>query len=278
MKRRMQRSPSSGRWLGGSAAAVLLVAFAACADQPVTGPGPEPEVLFSHGDPEVQAGEVEVCKHVEAGNGEAFDFTASTDGPAGELLESSFTLSDGECVVVWRSGGPLGVPADPRRNVTITELVPAGWQVDLIEADVDPEPFDATGTNEVTVAVNTFHGATVVFHNSRVVVGTEGCTPGYWRNTRLEWPIDQGTLFSDAFGVGPDTPLSETVKAKGGGANALQRHATAGLLNALSSVEYPYTSAQVIEQVQDAYATGDYEAAKDVLEAANELGCPLSNR
>jgi hypothetical protein len=215
MNSRTYRHPSSVRWLGGTAAVAALLSLAACADQQITGPGSEPEALFSHGTPAVVPGELMVCKHVAAGNGVDFDFTASTDADPDELLMSSFTLQDGECEVVWtRPAGVLGDPA----NVTITELVPAGWQIDriVVHADILGDPFEVSATNEVTVPVNPFHGATVVFHNSQMTVGTEGCTPGYWRNTRLEWPIAPTTLFSDAFGVGPETPLSETVEARGG--------------------------------------------------------------
>jgi hypothetical protein len=269
-------------WTPVPAAAAMLFALAACGDF-ATEPTVEPEALLSHAAPEIVAGELEVCKHVEGGNGVGFEFTASmSGGAAGELLESSFTLHDGECLVVWRSLGPLGSPGDPVRSITVTELAPLpdGWQLDRIVVDadlLDNSPVEYLNTNEVTVPVNTYHGATAVFYNSPIAVG-EGCTPGYWRNTRIEWPIDPATLFSDAFGVGPDTPLSVTVEARGGGENALLRHATAALLNAAAGLDYPLTEAEVIALVQEAYATGEFNAAKDQLEAGNELGCPLSNQ
>jgi hypothetical protein len=55
------------------------------------------------------------------------------------------------------------------------------------------------------------------------------------------------------------------------------RHAVAALLNAASGeVDYFYSEAEVIEWVQNAYATGDYESHKDHLELENERGCPLN--
>jgi hypothetical protein len=89
------------------------------------------------------------------------------------------------------------------------------------------------------------------------------------------------------FGVdlfSPDITLGVAIQLGGGGSNALARHATAALLNALggvpnadgTTVDYPYTVAQVIQMVQDAVANGTIEATKDLLAAANELGCPLS--
>ena len=109
--------------------------------------------------------------------------------------------------------------------------------------------------------------------------GTEGCTPGYWRQKHHydSWvtysPSDE---FADVFGVDYDATLGEAVKAKGGGANALARHAVAALLNATADVDYAYSAAEVIALVQDAFATGDYEATKDVLADENERGCPLN--
>ena len=84
--------------------------------------------------------------------------------------------------------------------------------------------------------------------------------------------------------------------ASGGGVDALARHATAALLNSYggvpngdgTTVAYPYDSGYIIALVQGATATVDdpttmanetavaIESAKDILAAANELGCPLA--
>jgi hypothetical protein len=62
----------------------------------------------------------------------------------------------------------------------------------------------------------------------------------------------------------------------GGGAKALARHATAALLNASNpAVHYPYTVTQVIFTVRLAYSSGDFETGKNLLAAANEVGCGL---
>ena len=50
----------------------------------------------------------------------------------------------------------------------------------------------------------------------------------------------------------------------------------AALLNAASpEVDYAYTAAEVIAMVQNAYATGDFNGPKDMLEMENELGCTV---
>jgi hypothetical protein len=47
------------------------------------------------------------------------------------------------------------------------------------------------------------------------------------------------------------------------------------LLNASSSdVSFSLTQAEVIDIVQDAVASGDFEAARNLLEDENEQGCP----
>jgi hypothetical protein len=119
--------------------------------------------------------------------------------------------------------------------------------------------------------------------------GDQGCTPGYWRNHADRWvgvlPTDD---FDDTFGVNlfdPNITLGKAIWLGGGGVNAFARHATAALLNAFAAeeeddygqtVNYPYTVAEVIQWVQDAVANGTIEATKNLFEAANELGCPLS--
>lgn len=105
--------------------------------------------------------------------------------------------------------------------------------------------------------------------------GGEGCTPGFWKNHLDAWtdyaPSDN---FLAIFGVGPDISLLDAVNLNGGHFNALVRHATAALLNAASpDVDYPYSEAEIISMVQDAYSSGEWEMPKDDLEAANELGC-----
>jgi hypothetical protein len=109
--------------------------------------------------------------------------------------------------------------------------------------------------------------------------GGEGCTPGYWKNHTYMWVgYSTDELFSDVFGVDAgEITLLEALNQGGGGAKALGRHAVAALLNSASSVDYAYSEAEIIAMVQDAYATEDYETAKDMLAYENEMGCPLDN-
>jgi hypothetical protein len=110
--------------------------------------------------------------------------------------------------------------------------------------------------------------------------GGEGCTPGFWKNHLDAWiGYSPGADFDATFGVDlfdPNITLEDAVNRRGGGVNALARHAVAALLNAAHpDVDSAFTTAEVIDIVQDAEASGDFEAAKDMLAAENERGCPL---
>ena len=113
--------------------------------------------------------------------------------------------------------------------------------------------------------------------------GGQGCTPGYWKQPHHfdSWvgysPTDD---FETVFGVdasfNPHT-LLDGVKRNGGGENAMARHAVAALLNASSGgVNFAYTVEDVINLVQAAYATGNFEATKNLFEAQNDTYCPLN--
>jgi hypothetical protein len=124
-------------------------------------------------------------------------------------------------------------------------------------------------------------GITVVPPPPPVPEGGEGCSPGYWKGRKhfdsYPSPYRPQTLFSAAFGVGPNITLLEALRSKGGGEEALRRHAAAGLLNAVSEeVSYLYSVSGVVDMVQHAYATGSFNPVKNLLEQQNEAGCPLS--
>ena len=73
-------------------------------------------------------------------------------------------------------------------------------------------------------------------------------------------------------------PCSDDFGQGGGGEKALGRHAVAALLNAATGgVDYAFAEADVIAMVQNAYATGDFNGIKDLLQAENERGCPLGS-
>jgi len=115
--------------------------------------------------------------------------------------------------------------------------------------------------------------------------GGEGLTPGFWKQPQhfYAWTgYTTDASYEDVFGVEvdgvPGSPtLLDALKAKGGGMYALLRHSTAALLNAANPyVSYAYTQAQIIQMVQDAFATGNFEGVKNLFEVQNELEADLT--
>ena len=128
--------------------------------------------------------------------------------------------------------------------------------------------------------------------------GSEGNTPGFWKNNAdmhgaSAWPHDADgvliydpadtleSLFDvpDALGY-DDLPLVDALDLNGGQANALLRHAVAAVLNATHpDVAYPLTAAEIIAAVNDVLANGSngqINALKDLLDGYNNAGSDLS--
>lgn len=105
--------------------------------------------------------------------------------------------------------------------------------------------------------------------------GSDGCTPGYWKNHLSSWAptgFAPSDIFDTVFGTSyfsSTYTLDDAINQGGGAVNRLARHGTAALLSAAHpDVDYPYSVAQVIEWVQGGIA--------DPLAQANELGCPIN--
>lgn len=140
--------------------------------------------------------------------------------------------------------------------------------------------YNGTGS-DVTCEVSFAPAGTQVINvTADVGGGGEGCTPGYWKQKHHydSWEsFATNNRFKSVFHVGPNTTLDSTLKKGGGKFTSLNRHAVAALLNASSSgVSYDYSTSEVVGIVQDAYASGNWKSAKNLLESANEQGCPLN--
>jgi hypothetical protein len=145
----------------------------------------------------------------------------------------------------------------------------------------------------------------------------EGCTPGWWKNQGLgaydeagdalaiavtnavadKWyggtaPVGfdgtTGSLFRVAFnltvaemearGLDGGLTLLEAVELGGGDFNALARHGTSGLLNSLS-VDYGFSANEVLDDVHDAFISGNIGSLVSDLDTANKRdhgSCPSS--
>lgn len=192
-------------------------------------------------------------------------FVSVTISPDGRYLDWASTNATVHAVVV--KGGP---------NYNVYDYVNTGY-------DWDKGLHSPLNKNKLP-AISHYN----ICYTPDVPEGDQGCTPGYWRNHADRWAgvlpsadYDQ-TFTIDLFN--PDITLGTAIWLGGGGNNAFARHSTAALLNAYggvpnndgTTVNYPYSVAEVIQMVQDAVADGTIEATKDVFAAANELGCPLS--
>ncbi len=122
--------------------------------------------------------------------------------------------------------------------------------------------------------------------------GTEGCTPGYWKQQKhfdswVNYTPNQ-TLESvfdvpDVYNLDTKTMLQALNFNGGAGqiaaARTLLRSAVAALLNAASpDVSYPLTEAEIIADVNTALAS-DRNAMLTLateLDMYNNLGCPLN--
>jgi hypothetical protein len=145
------------------------------------------------------------------------------------------------------------------------------------------------GLLSVTVHTSTWRHADQVRVITECVLppgGTEGCTPGYWKQDQHfdSWQTyAPGDSFNAVFGLtGPfadSMTLLDALGLQGGGIYALARHAVAALLDSVhSGVDYGLTDAEVIQKTKAAYTSGDstlIEGTKNVFAALNEKGCPL---
>jgi hypothetical protein len=109
--------------------------------------------------------------------------------------------------------------------------------------------------------------------------GGQGCTPGYWKNHTGSWVGYSPTaLFDKVFGVTyyGSLTLEQATALKGGGFNALARHAASALLNSSNpNISYGLTTAEVIALVQKAVKTNEPELIKDEFAALNETECSI---
>ena len=261
--------------------AVGAAVISACSDTAPTQPVRSSRPHFNV-DPGTPGQKLVLCKEGASGT---FNVVLSPNALGSLLVTSPVTLAAGQCVDVWvgRQDG-LGPCCEPFDGVQITETsaIPVSIRV---EAAPDQNCFvQAQTANFVDVVMFTYAGCKVTFVNTPPPPPPgEGCTPGFWKNSVGSWPAGYlpNADFDATFGVNgfnPNITLMTALGLGSGGKNALARHAVAALLNAASGdVDYPMTTAAVIAHVQAGFASGDFEGAKNPLEALNESGCGLAN-
>lgn len=277
------------RWISLSSLA-LTTGLAACQSSDLVentpaSPVPSFAVVNLTGDGVPFFEEFEVCKVGSAAN---FNFTV-TERPSGPVTNGTLSLTDGECRVIAQFGG-MGA------DVSVTEVVPAGFALNRVDIDVITGTEAAPVTTSRTEAGPTvtdfvsgttgggLRGVTATFVNEPLPPppGGQGCTPGYWKQRHHfdSWPAginptDQFSAhFENAF---PGKTLLFVLGQGGGGLKALGRHTVAALLNAASTgVDYGQTATEVVNAFNAVFPGGDYETQKDIFANLNEQGCPLN--
>ena len=127
------------------------------------------------------------------------------------------------------------------------------------------------------------HGAIFVCRTFlQVVPGTEGCSPGYWKQHPEAWattgfsPTDD---YDTVFGVNaftPDRTLMVALQTGGGGLNKLGRMSVSSLLSATHmGVAFPLSISQVLNLTKAAILAGAYEPLASTLAVYAGLPCPI---
>lgn len=259
--------------------ATTAAVVGACSDTAPTQPSRYAGLHLNVG-PGVPGKKVVLCKEGASGT-----FTASLDPHAlGSLaVTNPFTLAAGQCIDVYL-GRMNPILEEPFDELMITETSASPVSIRLQGVDGTQCLVAASGPNFITLWLNTYNGCVVTFVNEPPPPPSgEGCTPGFWKNSVGSWPVGYlpSADFDATFGVdlfNPNISLLAALNLGGGGKEALARHAVAALLNSASGgVDYGMSTAEVIAAVQAAFASGEYEGAKNQFETLNEMGCGLEN-
>lgn len=234
-----------------------------------------------------------------------FDISGSPAGgssnPGPTILVDPADVAPGTCVHVATAGTGANFPYPD--NVTADETAhPAGVMLSGVTVEQaifnsQSGPFVKSDTADVndpaSGIVSNEQAVRFVFTYTEIPDegGTEGCTPGYWKQKQHfdSWvgytPVQ--TLESvfdmpDAFGM-DNLSLVDALGLPGGpgslgAARILMRAAVAALLNS-GAVDYTMSTAEVIAAVNAALATNDRDTMLGLassLDSDNNLGCPLN--
>lgn len=204
----------------------------------------------------------------------SFDFSGWADGlvtvESITVLDVEFGEHEGDATVKVYSGGFTTLLA----TVPLPDTGDGGMAVVPINvSDADSMIVDLNGSGAIdNIGISWEEEDEEEF---------QGCTPGFWKQ---EQHFDSwvgylpGDSFDAVFGVTSSFggTLLDALNLGGGDEYAFARHAVAALLNSTNpDVDYLYSTASVIQMVQDAYDSGEFEDVKDAFELQNELGCSL---
>jgi hypothetical protein len=231
-----------------------------------------------------QANDIVVCKQSDP----------TLPVPAGSSY--SFTLDGTRTFSLTVGGACMSFPNVGAGNHIITEAAKPGTVVSQISVDPNGRlvSLDLILGTVTVLAVEATAPTKVTFYNKQQP-GTQGCTPGFWKQ-EFHFGLWVGyaptqTVGSVFTGVLSSSLSNETLldALQGGGGSGLSgaerillRAAVAALLNSTNgSVSYPFTTTVIVNSVNAALATGDRDAIlalATILDNANNGvgGCPLS--
>ena len=224
-----------------------------------------------------EAGKIKVCK-VGNVNG-TFTISTISGGAPPTLIASPFSVATTVCRVVATDTSVAPINA---ALVAVTET-----SAGLVSATIQPQGgVPAPYLGQATV--NAIHGATITFNNFVAPPpppATQGCSPGYFK-THEDTPTFNRSQTLDSVlqtSVFPSTlTVGDALSLKGGGVNALARHAAAAILNSVAlDGNYAYTLAQlraIFDKVD--LGTLSIEDASNLLESKEDnettILCPLN--
>ena len=226
-------------------------------------------------------GTLKIC--VTGGSPGTFTLVATPVSGGTVNAPSPLTVQSGQCIVAAEDFDAVtGVGA----NIVTTEtsagfLSVSGQRIDQGVVS------NFAATNGMQLFLNNFHGYTLTFVNSAPPPppATQGCSPGYFKNnTGVPAGFDRSqtldaVLTTNVFPSG--LTVGDALSLKGGGINALARHAAAAVLNAAAfGNNYGYTLTQlraIFDQIEGGTLT--INGATDLLaskEDVNGIVCPLN--
>ena len=252
------------------------------APSPATAPSGSQSVVGATTTSTPEVGRIKVC--VTGGGSGTFSVSATPVSGGTASVQNPATVASGVCTIVAEDFDAVGGVGS---NVTTTQTSPAFQSVTGEQVTAGGGTASFAASNGGALFLNNFHGYTLTFTVPAPPppTGTEGCSPGYFKN-HSDSPAGydrtqtlDSVLSTNVFAS--SLTIEEALSLKGGGVNALARHAAAAILNAAALPgSYTYTLAQlraIFDQIEGGTLTID--AASDLLASKEDVDgivCPLN--
>jgi hypothetical protein len=278
----------STRFIAASAAVTSALFIANCSRSSPSAPSPanaqpgSQSVVGATTTSTPELGTIKVC--VTGGGSATFSVVATPVGGGSATVQNPANGSSGACIIVAEDFDGTGAGS----NVTTTQTSPAFQSVtgQLVTAEGGVSSFSPT--NGGVLFLNSFHGYVLTFTVSPPPPpppSTQGCSPGYFKN-HSDVPAGynrsqtlNSVLTTNVFSA--TLTIDQALSLKGGGMDALARHAAAAILNAAAlDGNYAYTLTQ-LRAIFDRIEAGTLtvEGAISLLESKEDVDgivCPLS--